>query len=97
MERRGEHHQVESAAGRIPVFERRDFDGDPLGPRDGGHPGVGLDGKQVGAAFDQLHRGNPGSGAALEDAMRMRCEHVVDQLVGIARTKGVVVFCCTTK
>jgi hypothetical protein len=61
--------------------------------RDGGHPDVGFDGENVGAALDHLHRGNPVAGTYLQHAVRIRCQHIVDQLVGIARTIRVVVLC----
>jgi hypothetical protein len=56
-----------------------------------------LDGEEFGTSFDHLHRGDTGAGARLEDAARTGRQHVVDQLVGVARPIGVVVVCRSTK
>ena len=97
MKRRGEHDPVECSSRGLPLLECSDFNVDALGLGDGGHAGVGLDGEEFGASFDHLHRGDTGAGTRLEDAARTRRQHVVDQLVGVARTKSVVVLCRASK
>ncbi len=97
MERRGEHDPVECSSRGVPLLECRDFNGDALGLGDSSHAGVGLDGKESGASFDHLHRGDTGTGTRLEDAASAGRQHVVDQLVGVARTIGIVVLCRATK
>jgi hypothetical protein len=64
---------------------------------DGGHPGIGLDRKDVGASLDELHRRNPGAGTRIKDTVSTRRQHVVDQLVGVPRTMRVIVVCRATK
>jgi hypothetical protein len=63
----------------------------------GGHPGIGLDCKDIGAAFNELARGNPRAGAHIENTASTTFQKVVDELVGVARTVCVIAVCRATK
>jgi hypothetical protein len=81
----------------FPSLKRRDLGRDPFFLCDRGHPGVGLDGKDLGASFGELHRGNPSAGAHIKNMVGAEREQVVDQLVGVARTMCVVAVGRATK
>src|ERR1700739_3688681 len=97
MKRGSENHTVESTPRGIPLFKCRDLERDTLRLGNPGHPGIGLDRKEIDASFDELHRGDTSAGARLENTANARREHILDQLVGVAGAIRVVVVCRASK
>lgn len=81
---------VEGSALAVPLLERRDLDGQSVGPCDVGHARVRFDADHRAAALDEESCDDPGATADIDDSARAGGKEVVEQLRGITRTSTVV-------
>ena len=88
--RRG--HAVEGATSRVPGFEGRDLNVDPMTASDLRHSGSEFHPQHLGATLGNLSGSNPGATTDVENLQSRRhgTEQVVDHRIGIGRPEPVI-------